>query len=204
MAIQNSLKVPVSSLVKLPAVVISRMTVSASLSKKRWQDAISGWSCCKTASLSMRTFRCTRSTRLPEIAYNERVESAGDNPSALATFPQGGFMDTRLNRPERQQEGPALNTSSSAIPRVAVNEAATRVDDTAGVKIDVRMLNFWYGAKQALYYVSMPIREKQVTALIGPSGCGKSTFLRPLNRMNDLIPRTRTEGEALFDGHNIY
>ena len=54
------------------------------------------------------------------------------------------------------------------------------------------------------YDVSLPIREKQVTALIGPSGCGKTTFLRTLNRMNDLIPGTRTEGEALLDGQNIY
>ena len=52
--------------------------------------------------------------------------------------------------------------------------------------------------------VSLPIREHQVTALIGPSGCGKSTFLRTLNRMNDLIPDTRTEGEAIMDGRNIY
>jgi phosphate transport system ATP-binding protein len=65
-------------------------------------------------------------------------------------------------------------------------------------------LNFFYGSKQALYDVSIPLRERQVTALIGPSGCGKSTFLRTLNRMNDLIPGTRTEGEAIFDGQNIY
>ncbi|WP_126629368.1 phosphate ABC transporter ATP-binding protein PstB [Dictyobacter alpinus] len=74
----------------------------------------------------------------------------------------------------------------------------------ANLRIDVRNTNFFYGAKQALYDVSLPIREKQVTALIGPSGCGKSTFLRTLNRMNDLIPGTRIEGEALFDGSNIY
>ncbi|BCL81778.1 phosphate ABC transporter ATP-binding protein [Ktedonobacteria bacterium brp13] len=71
-------------------------------------------------------------------------------------------------------------------------------------KIDVRNVNFYYGSKQALYKVSIPLREKQVTALIGPSGCGKSTFLRTLNRMNDLIPGTRTEGQAIFDGLNIY
>ncbi len=70
--------------------------------------------------------------------------------------------------------------------------------------IDAKEVDFWYGAKQALYKVNIPLREQQVTALIGPSGCGKSTFLRTLNRMNDLIPNTRTEGEALFDGQNIY
>ncbi|MBA2285292.1 MAG: phosphate ABC transporter ATP-binding protein [Ktedonobacteraceae bacterium] len=74
----------------------------------------------------------------------------------------------------------------------------------ASVKIDIQHLNFYYGAKQALFDVSLPVREYQVTALIGPSGCGKSTFLRTLNRMNDLIPGTRTEGQALFDGENIY
>lgn len=74
----------------------------------------------------------------------------------------------------------------------------------APAKIDVRHTNFFYGPKQALYDVSLPLRERQVTALIGPSGCGKSTFLRTLNRMNDLIPGTRTEGEAIFEGKNIY
>lgn len=74
----------------------------------------------------------------------------------------------------------------------------------AAVKIDVVNTKFFYGAKQALYDVSLPIRDRQVTALIGPSGCGKSTFLRTLNRMNDLVPGTRIEGEARFDGFNIY
>ncbi len=78
------------------------------------------------------------------------------------------------------------------------------INPDAGVIIDIKHVNFFYGAKQALYDVSLPVREHQVTALIGPSGCGKSTFLRTLNRMNDLIPRTRTEGEALFGGSNIY
>jgi phosphate transport system ATP-binding protein len=52
--------------------------------------------------------------------------------------------------------------------------------------------------------VSMDIEERQITALIGPSGCGKSTFLRTLNRMNDLIPKTRAEGEIKLDGLDIY
>jgi len=68
----------------------------------------------------------------------------------------------------------------------------------------VQHANFYYGSTQALFDVSLPIRERQVTALIGPSGSGKSTFLRTLNRMNDLIPGARTTGEALLDGQNIY
>jgi phosphate transport system ATP-binding protein len=78
------------------------------------------------------------------------------------------------------------------------------LNTSAPTKIDVNNANFWYGSKQALKDVSLPLLEGQVTALIGPSGCGKSTFLRTLNRMNDLIEGTRVEGEAWFDGANIY
>ncbi|WP_420917219.1 phosphate ABC transporter ATP-binding protein PstB [Dictyobacter halimunensis] len=74
----------------------------------------------------------------------------------------------------------------------------------ADIRIEVKNSNFFYGSKQALFDVSLPILDRQVTALIGPSGCGKSTFLRSLNRMNDLIPGTRTSGKAIFDNANIY
>ncbi len=71
-------------------------------------------------------------------------------------------------------------------------------------KIEVSNFNFYYGDFQALSDLNIPMREKQITALIGPSGCGKSTFLRCLNRMNDTIPGTRAEGQVLLDGKNIY
>lgn len=70
-------------------------------------------------------------------------------------------------------------------------------------KITIKNLNFHYGAKHALKAVNLPIREKEITALIGPSGCGKTTFLRCLNRMHDLYPGNRYEGEILLDGVNI-
>ena len=63
------------------------------------------------------------------------------------------------------------------------------------VKAEARNLSFHYGAFQALKGINMPIYEKQVTALIGPSGCGKSTYLRCFNRMHDLYPNNRYEGE---------
>ena len=72
------------------------------------------------------------------------------------------------------------------------------------LKIDVRNVNFFYGAAQALYDVSLRVPQRQVTALIGPSGCGKSTFLRLFNRMNDLIPGIRLEGRVEIDGKDIY
>jgi phosphate transport system ATP-binding protein len=76
--------------------------------------------------------------------------------------------------------------------------------EQARIKISVHNLNFFYGRSQALFDVSLDIRERLVTAFIGPSGCGKSTFLRTLNRMNDVIHGTRVEGEVLIDDDNIY
>ncbi len=71
-------------------------------------------------------------------------------------------------------------------------------------KMSSRKLNFFYGDFQALNDISLEFFTNQVTALIGPSGCGKSTFLRCLNRMNDLIPISRVEGEIMLDDTNIY
>ena len=72
------------------------------------------------------------------------------------------------------------------------------------VRMESKKLNFSYGPKQALWGITLQIPEKTVTAFIGPSGCGKSTFLRCLNRMNDIIPDTRVEGDVLLDGNDIY
>ena len=140
---------------------------------------------------------------------------------------KGGLMEADFNRSQppggtpltSAQSATVTNTSnkltsrssdSSTEPVTSLNEHVGEVDPRkhlnleAPTKIDIRHLNFYYGSKQALTDVSLPIRERQVTALIGPSGCGKTTFLRTLNRMNDLIPGTRTEGEAIFEGENIY
>ena len=114
-------------------------------------------------------------------------------------------MVTQVNEPgKRIQLEKIGDTSTPNIPKVEVSEAVASTSMDASIKIDVRHTSFWYRSKQALYDISLPMRERQVTALIGPSGCGKSTFLRTLNRMNDLIPGTRTEGEAILDGENIY
>ncbi len=70
-------------------------------------------------------------------------------------------------------------------------------------RIEVSHLNFYYGAKQALYDISLQLPTNRVTALIGPSGCGKSTFLRTLNRMYETQRHTRIEGDIRLDGENI-
>ncbi|HET7139367.1 MAG TPA: phosphate ABC transporter ATP-binding protein PstB [Arthrobacter sp.] len=71
-------------------------------------------------------------------------------------------------------------------------------------RIDVKDLNVYYGDFLAVEDVSINIEAKSVTAFIGPSGCGKSTFLRTLNRMHEVLPGARVEGEVLLDGDNLY
>jgi phosphate transport system ATP-binding protein len=71
------------------------------------------------------------------------------------------------------------------------------------VKVDIRDLSFYYGATKALKNISLPLNDRQVTAFIGPSGCGKSTLLRVLNRIYELYPKQRAEGEVILDGENI-
>jgi phosphate transport system ATP-binding protein len=83
-------------------------------------------------------------------------------------------------------------------------ELAPDPASVASGRIDVDHFDFWYGKRQALFDVSLSIAPRAVTALIGPSGCGKSTFLRSINRLNELIPGARREGEIRLDGENIY
>jgi phosphate transport system ATP-binding protein len=70
--------------------------------------------------------------------------------------------------------------------------------------LEVKDFNLWYGQKQALFDIAMPVPRGKVTALIGPSGCGKSTLLRSVNRLNDLIDSVRIEGDMLLAGDSIY
>ncbi|OUC09357.1 phosphate ABC transporter ATP-binding protein, partial [Litorilinea aerophila] len=79
--------------------------------------------------------------------------------------------------------------------------AAPEPTETA---IETRGLNVYYDKFHAVRDVNLRIAARKITAMIGPSGCGKSTVLRCFNRMNDLIPTARVEGEVLFHGHNIY
>jgi len=113
-------------------------------------------------------------------------------------------METDINKSTERIQAEKFDSAAPGIPKIEMSETAAAGNIDAPARIDVRQTSFWYSAKQALYDVSIPLRECKVTALIGPSGCGKSTFLRTLNRRNDLIPGTRTEGEAILDGENIF
>ena len=70
--------------------------------------------------------------------------------------------------------------------------------------ISVKDMNLWYGEHHALHDVTIDIPENSITALIGPSGCGKSTFLKTLNRMNDLVPGVKIEGDICYQGGDIF
>jgi phosphate transport system ATP-binding protein len=83
-------------------------------------------------------------------------------------------------------------------------EATAVVSLDINAKIRVRNLDFFYGARQALFHVTMTVRSNTVTAFIGPSGCGKSTLLRCLNRLNDLVEGARLNGRIELDGTSVY
>ena len=100
-------------------------------------------------------------------------------------------------------ESPAKTPVSAPIARSEGAKEAPPLK-ARSYRMETRKLDFAYGEKQALWEISLQIPEKSVTAFIGPSGCGKSTYLRCLNRMNDIIPDTRVEGEVLLDGRDIY
>jgi len=93
--------------------------------------------------------------------------------------------------------------ATSRLLRPAVRPAAGPALHDLKAKLQVRGLNFFYGAYQALRNITLDIPEHKVTAFIGPSGCGKSTLLRTFNRMYSLYPEQRAEGEVVIDGENL-
>jgi phosphate transport system ATP-binding protein len=98
----------------------------------------------------------------------------------------------------------SMDTANTAIaPPVPIAGKDAEAHGKLAEKVLVRNLNFYYGDHRALKTVNVPLYDRKVTAFIGPSGCGKSTLLRILNRIYDLYPNQRAEGEVLLDGHNI-
>src|SRR5262249_48817274 len=95
-------------------------------------------------------------------------------------------------------------TAAQLARQVRVSEKTSAASDKeASVRFEISDLNFYYGAKQAVFGLNLKVPKNKVTALIGPSGCGKSTFLRTLNRMNETIRNTRVLGKILLDGQDI-
>jgi phosphate transport system ATP-binding protein len=105
---------------------------------------------------------------------------------------------------------PNPKEAQTVAPEAAQTRASGEVKPVApaknsrlATKVSIRNLNFLYGDTLALKNINLPIYTNKVTSFIGPSGCGKSTLLRVLNRMYDLYPKQRAEGEVLLDGVNI-
>ena len=93
----------------------------------------------------------------------------------------------------------------SVIERVEPSvELASAEESAPACSFQVKNLSIWYGEKRAIDDVTLDIASNAVTAIIGPSGCGKSTFIRALNRMHELVPKTRVEGTVLLQGEDLY
>ena len=96
-------------------------------------------------------------------------------------------------------------TERSVIERAEQRSAPPpEVEAPMACTFQVKNLSIWYGEKRAIDNVTLDVASNAVTAIIGPSGCGKSTFLRALNRMHELVPKTRMEGTVLLHGENLY
>jgi phosphate transport system ATP-binding protein len=101
-----------------------------------------------------------------------------------------------------------------AVPTTKINGATTLGDDHQTIRtkevpleesvVSITDLELWYGSFKALHGVSLNVPRNKVTALIGASGCGKSTLLRTINRMNDLVPGVRVNGQIVYDGVELY
>jgi len=83
-------------------------------------------------------------------------------------------------------------------------QVSTNSEPAPKLTFEAKNVSIWYGEKRAIDDVSLNIASNAVTAIIGPSGCGKSTFLRALNRMHELVPKTRMEGTVLLHGEDLY
>ncbi len=98
----------------------------------------------------------------------------------------------------------SVATSAVSVPAVAPAVVHAAIDaSNLEEKLSIKKLNFYYGTTKALKNINISLYRGKVTAFIGPSGCGKSTLLRILNRMYDLYPNQRAEGEVIFDGEDI-
>jgi phosphate transport system ATP-binding protein len=113
--------------------------------------------------------------------------------------------DTQLSLQPRKDEAGQQDvpTHASPLPLMSAALGEQRLTTPTSMKLEIKDLNFYYKDFHALKGVNLPIYDKRVTAFIGPSGCGKSTLLRILNRIFELYPGQRAEGQVLMDGRNL-
>jgi len=120
------------------------------------------------------------------------------------TRAEGHPMSDSLSNDAASRESHALRGAARAPEIDTARVTGGSPDNTHDVIIALEDVDVYYGDFHAVDSVSVPIREKEITAFIGPSGCGKSTVLRTINRMNDLIPTARVEGSVTYHGVDLY
>jgi phosphate transport system ATP-binding protein len=134
------------------------------------------------------------SRRSRKFSMEDSNASVGDD----AVFSLPALGEATANGSTRERPTPPLQ--GGATPVVA---PAAKAETEPEAKITARGLSFFYGQTEVLHKIDMTLYANRVTAIMGPSGCGKSTFLRILNRIYELYPHLRAEGEVLLDGENI-
>ena len=114
------------------------------------------------------------------------------------------LVDEMAPEPATPATPSASATGGDLRPQMQQTSTPTRDETIDDASVQIEGLSLWYGAKQAIDDVNLDVPRNQITALIGPSGCGKSTLLRCINRMNELIPSVRIEGQVRIDGEPLY
>ena len=139
-----------------------------------------------------------------EAIFRSITESDGETSFEETSFIQNFIEANFDNHSENREEDNVIDATNSTSATEGLNLVSTdELEIDGDPHIWVRNLDLHYGSAQTLFEVSVPIEKNAVTALIGPSGCGKSTLLRCLNRMNDLIPICKIDGEISFEGEDI-
>src|SRR5882724_628359 len=135
----------------------------------------------------------------------QRMVEAPAKPEIEKLNPNG-VGDSREDAVHMSSAGTASQPIKASTPVKEKTEASKnrQGSESQPHKMRIDSVDFFYGKSHALHNVSLGVQSNQVTAFIGPSGCGKSTLLRALNRMHDLIPKTRLEGKVELDGEDIY
>jgi len=139
-----------------------------------------------------------------EAIFRSITESDGETSFEETSFIRNFIEANFDNHQENREEDNVIDATNSTSATEGLNLVSTdELEIDGDPHIWVRNLDLHYGSAQTLFEVSVPIEKNAVTALIGPSGCGKSTLLRCLNRMNDLIPICKIDGEISFEGEDI-
>ena len=116
-------------------------------------------------------------------------------------------MNSAIESPAIPESPPGPVASDRLVAVAAGIDVPSEVHAQVGREtpvLEIDRFNLWYGQKQALHGITMPISQSKVTALVGPSGCGKSTLLRSVNRLNDLVQNVRIVGDMRLNGDSIY